>query len=81
MPKIATWDSLPLAVRRHLVERMRDRSIGIADLNQLRLWIESGPEVPDGEWYKDFGSFKICGHGPYPKTFLVRGQAAKGAAV
>jgi hypothetical protein len=81
MPKIANWDSLPAAVRQHLVERMRDRSIGIADLNQLRLWVESNPEVPEGEWYKDFGSFKICGQGPYPKTFLIRGQAAKGAAV
>jgi hypothetical protein len=28
--------------------------------------------------YKDFGSFKICGEGKYPKTFLLRGQAAKG---
>jgi hypothetical protein len=34
----------------------------IADLNQLRAWIESKPEVPEGDWYKDFGSFKICGH-------------------
>ena len=41
MPRIETWDNLPAAVRRHLVERMRDRSIGIEDLNQLRLWIES----------------------------------------
>ena len=22
-------------------------------------------EVPEGAWYKDFGSFKICGHGSY----------------
>jgi hypothetical protein len=60
---------------------MRDRLIGIADLNQLRLWIESRPDVPDGHWYKDFGSFKICGQGPHPKTFLIRGQAAKGSAI
>jgi hypothetical protein len=47
---------------------------------QLERW-DSLPEVPDGEWYKDFGSFKICGSGSYPKTFLVRGQAAKGEAL
>jgi hypothetical protein len=81
MPKIETWDSLPVAVRQHLIERMRDRSIGITDLNQLRLWIESKPDVPDGDWYKDFGSFKICGRGSYPKTFLLRGQAAKGSSI
>jgi hypothetical protein len=60
---------------------MRDRSISIADLNELRLWIETRPEVPEVEWYKDFGSFKICGRGSYPKTFLLRGQVAKGEAL
>src|SRR5208283_4784752 len=74
MPKIQSWDNFPAGVRRHLIDRMRDRSIGIADLNQLRLWIETRPEVPETEWYKDFGSFKICGRGSYPKTFLLRGQ-------
>ena len=81
MPKIETWDKLPLAVREHLIERMRDRSISLADLNRLRLWVESKPEAPDGDWYKDFGSFKICGKGAYPKTFRLPGQAAKGASI
>ena len=81
MPKIQSWDNFPAGVRRHLIDRMRDRSIGIADLNQLRLWIETRPEVPETEWYKDFGSFKICGQGAFPKTFLLRGQAARGHAV
>lgn len=78
MPQIERWDRLPEAVRRHLMDRMRDRAISVADLNQLRIWVETQPQVPEGEWYKDFGSFKICGKGPYPKTFLLRGQAAKG---
>ena len=63
MPKIETWGNLPQGVRQHLIDRMRDRAISIADLNQLRIWIDSNPEVPDGDWYKDFGSFKICGCG------------------
>jgi len=78
MPKIARWESFPERVRQHLIERMRERAISITDLNQLRLWIETSPEVPEGDWYKDFGSFKICGHGSLAKTFLLRGQAAKG---
>ena len=36
------------------------------------------PDVPDGEWFKDFGSFKLCGGGRYPSTFLMAGQAARG---
>jgi hypothetical protein len=81
MPRILRWKDLPAGVREHLIERMRERAISLADLNQLRLWVESGPEVPEGDWYKDFGSFKICGRGPYPKTFLLTGQVAKGSAL
>jgi hypothetical protein len=76
--KIETWSRLPAAVREHLVERMRDRNISLEDLNQLRLWMESKPDVPDGLWYKDFGSFKLCGESRYPKTFLLPGQLARG---
>lgn len=81
MPKIDRWDKLPAAVRQHLIDRMRDRAITISDLNQLRLWIETAPEVPEGDWFKDFGSFKICGRGSLAKTFLLRGQVAKGQEV
>jgi hypothetical protein len=81
MPKIENWGHLPAAVRQHLIDRMHDRAIGIADLDQLRRWIGSRPEVPEGDWYKDFGSFKICGRGAFPKTFLLRGQSAKGDAL
>lgn len=81
MPRIANWSQLPDAVRRHLVERMHERSISIDDLNQLRLWTESGPEAPDGLWFKDFGSFKLCGDGALPKTFLLRGQPARGTEI
>jgi hypothetical protein len=78
VPKIETWSRLPAAVRDHLIERMRDRNITLDDLNKLRLWIESKPGVPEGKWYKDFGSFKLCGEGKYPKTFLLEGQVAVG---
>ena len=81
MPRIERWDNLRPNVRQHLVDRMRDRAISLADLNQLRLWIDTHPKVPEGDWYKDFGSFKICGHGSYPKTFLLPGQVAKGEAL
>ena len=69
---------LPPALRDHLFERLRERKILAEDLYQLKLWRETEPEAPEGEWYKDFGSFKICGNGKFPKTFLLRGQPAKG---
>lgn len=78
MPQIETWSRQPHALRDHLIERMHDRNISIGDLNQLRLWMETKPEVPEELWYKDFGSFKLCGEGRYPKTFLLAGQPAVG---
>ena len=79
MPKIQwKWKDLPEAIREHLKARLKEREIAEEDLFKLREWSRSEPEVPDGAWYKDFGSFKICGEGPLPKTFLLKGQSAKG---
>jgi hypothetical protein len=72
------WSNLPPALRDHLFERLRERKITADDLYQLKLWRESNPEAPEGAWYEDFESFKVCGEGRHPKTFLVRGQAARG---
>jgi hypothetical protein len=76
VPKIQ-WANLPEALRDHLFERLRERKISADDLYRLKEWRESQPDAPDGP-YKDFGSFKLCGEGQYPKTFLLRGQAARG---
>jgi len=34
--------------------------------------------VPDGDWFKDFGTFKLYGTGRHPSTLLMAGQAARG---
>jgi hypothetical protein len=77
VPRIQ-WTNLPPALRDHLFERLRERKVQPEDLYQLKLWRESEPLAPDGMWFKDFGSFKICGEGKFPKTFLLRGQPAQG---
>jgi hypothetical protein len=77
VPRIQ-WTGLPVALRDHLFDRLRQRKITAEDLYQLKLWRESNPEAPEGPWYKDFGSFKLCGFGGHPKTFLLKGQPAKG---
>ncbi len=77
MPRIR-WTELPEALRDHLFERVRQREISAEALYELKLWRETDPEAPDGPWFKDFDSFKICGTGAFPKTFLLRGQAARG---
>lgn len=37
MSQIEDWSRLPPAIRDHLIDRMRDRKIGVDDLNLLRL--------------------------------------------
>jgi hypothetical protein len=80
MPKIQ-WANLPPALRQHLFDRLEQRKITAEDLYRLKLCRETDPEAPEGLWYKDFGTFKICGEGKFPKTFLLKGQAAKGIAI
>jgi hypothetical protein len=80
MPKIQ-WTGLPASLRDHLFDRAAERKIAADDLYQLKVWRESEPDAPDGAWFKDFGSFKICGEGRYPKTFLLRGQPARGEEI
>ena len=77
MPKIQ-WQRLPPAVLSHLVERVRESARGTDDLKRLDDWKRTEPEAPDGQWYKDFGSFKVCGKGALPLTVLTRDQKAFG---
>jgi hypothetical protein len=38
----------------------------------------TGWEVRDGDWCKDFGTFRLCATGWFPSTFLLSGQPATG---
>ena len=77
MPKIQ-WTGLPPALRDHLFDRLRERNISAEDVYQLKMRRESEPDALDELWYKDFGSFKICSEGKYPKNFILSRRPAKG---
>ena len=68
MPEIQ-WLDLPPQLRQHLYPFA------------LEDWRRHSPDVPEGSWYNDFGSFNLCGEGRYPTTFLLRGQAAHGQEI
>ena len=80
MPKIKWWN-LPPDLLRHLFDRAKEREISMEDLFALEEWRKHSPDAPEGRWYKDFGSFKICGEGQYPKTFLLKGQVPYGREI
>ena len=77
MPKIQ-WERLPREKWAHLRDRAKERKISKEDLYDLAEWKAQDPDVPDGDWYKDSGTFNCCGHGKYPSTFLMAGQVARG---
>lgn len=77
MPRIR-FANLPRGLWQHLLERVQQRHITLADLSRLQQWVRSEPFAPDGDWYKDFGSFKLCGSGEYPRTVLTKDMQAFG---
>jgi hypothetical protein len=77
MPKIQ-WENLPREKWEHLRDRAKERKVSMEDLFDLANWKAQDPDVPDGDWYKDFGTFKLCGTGRFPSTFLTSGQPARG---
>jgi len=80
LPKIRFSD-LPRGLWQHLLERVQQREITLTDLSRLQEWVKSEPEAPHGDWYKDFGSFKLCGSGEYPRTVLTKNMKAFGQEI
>jgi hypothetical protein len=66
MPKIQ-WERLPKETWAHLRDRAKERQISEEDLFELAEWKAQDPEAPDGDWYKDFGTFKLVSYGHISK--------------
>ena len=79
MPKIRKPP--PRGILDHLIARYRDGRISVADFLELKHWLESEPEVPEGMWYKRFEKFTLAGEGELPKTFLTSRMTPKGKEV
>ncbi len=80
MPKVRR-QNVPPALFRQLLDRVQARAIPAAQLELLAKWLDTEPDVPDGQWYKRFSGMTICGEGELIKTFLLPGQPAKGQRV
>ena len=77
MPKIRR-ENLPPALLAHLLDRQEKWDISSDEIAVLADWLATNPEVPDGNWHKDFGSFFVCGEGGLVKTFLPKGRLPEG---
>ena len=73
MPKIRKPP--PQGILNHLIGRFREGRIRESDFLELKHWLESDPDVPDGKWYKRFKTGTLAGKGEMPSTFLAPGMA------
>jgi ribosomal protein S18 acetylase RimI-like enzyme len=80
VPKVRR-QNLPPALLQHLLERIQSRRIPATQLALLATWLDTEPEVPEGEWYRRFSGMTVCGEGELIQTFLLPGQAPKGKRV
>ena len=80
MPKIRR-QNLPPALFQHLLDRIQSRKIPATQLELLAAWLDTEPDVPEGEWYKRFPGMIVCGEGELIKTFLLPAQAPKGKRI
>lgn len=78
MPRIRR-QGVPPALFRHLLDRVHGRQIPASQLELFAEWLDTEPIAPDGPWYKRFPGMTVCGEGEFVKTFLLPGQAPKGA--
>jgi hypothetical protein len=61
-----------------LLDRVRTREISVDDLMAFNEWAQSTRQYPDGDWCKDFGTFKAVGKGLEVATFLSHDQPCWG---
>ncbi len=80
MPRVRR-QTLPPALFQHLLDRIHSRTIQASQLELLATWLDTEPDVPDGDWYKRFSGMTVCGEGELVKTLLLPGQHAKGQRV
>lgn len=73
MPPIRR-EQLPPALLRHLLERVREREFGPRQLQVLAEWLDTGPQVPSGQWFKRLEGIIVCGESGLIKTFLLPTQ-------
>ena len=80
MPRVRRPNVSP-ALFQHLLDRVQGRKIPASQLQLLVKWLDSEPEVHQGQWYKRVSGMTVYGVGELIKTFLLPAQATKGRRV
>src|SRR3984957_21285127 len=70
------YHKYPLSIKKHLIERIRDRRFLPTMGQEMANWLQTRPTAPDliecpAGWHKRFSSFVICGEGEFVKTLFT----------
>ncbi len=79
MPKIQ-FGNLPRPLWLHLLQRVDERRLSVADLLALQEWVKAVPVAPASNWYKDFNCFTLSGTDQLPRTVLATGRRPFGGS-
>ena len=80
MPRIRR-EAVPPELLKHLIDRRAKWRIQYEELMAFQDWLLTDPEVPEGDWFKSFQTFFVCGHGELVKTFLPQGRLPLGEEI
>jgi hypothetical protein len=72
---------IPPALFQHPLDRIQSRRIPASQPELLARWLDTEPEVPDGQWFKPFPGMTVCGEGDLIQTVLLPDQHPKGQRV
>ena len=70
MPKVRR-QNIPPALLHHLLDRIQSRKIPGVQLELLATWLDTEPDVPDGQWFKRFTGMTVCGVKFLPRAALL----------
>src|SRR5216684_1915710 len=76
-----TGEEVALETAELAVLEGKGNRLGPEELGLLAKWLDSEPEVPEGQWYKRFSRMTVCGEGELVKTFLLPAQPPKGQRI
>ncbi len=76
MPRIRRR-GVPRALLENLWLRVEEREISLLQLELFATWLETGPEVPSGRWFKRFPEMTVCGEDDLAERFCDSARSKK----
>lgn len=75
------FKQVPVHIMEHIRLRLAERVYNMEHVRAMHDWAQSRRMAPRREWYKDFGSFYLCGYGSSLATVLDKPKIPEGIKI